>query len=101
MVGTTAQVHFISEPNNQCVAEEETAYFPCTYTGTSLRPKWRINENEYTISTLPLFHFFDGMGLLVTRISISMNMSQYTCFFNSQIMSNTAILTVVGSKSSK
>lgn len=63
-------------------------------------PKWRINSDVYTATTLPILHFFDGSGLLVVRVSASMNMSQYTCFFTN-IMSNTAILFVVQNKSSK
>lgn len=94
-------MHFVNEPQNQCAVEGENVYFPCTYTGTTLLPKWRINDNEYTISTLPLFHHFDGAGILVTSVSSTMNLSRYTCFFNNQIMSNTAILTIVESKLSE
>ena len=98
-----AQVWFINEPRDICIIEGENGFFPCTYAGTVAVPKWRINSVKYSSSTLPPQHFYNGSGLLVVRVSSSMNMFQYACLFDNAVplLSNTAHLIVVQSKSSK
>ena len=102
-IGCVAQIQFINEPQDVCITEGENGFFPCTYAGTVSVPKWTINHIKYSASTLPPQHFYNGSGLIVARVTSSMNMYQYTCLFDSvvSLLSNTAHLTVVQSKSSK
>ena len=97
------QFQFLSEPQDICVKEEETAFFPCMYTGTTSLPKWQINNRRYSASALPPLHFYNGSGLLIVSVSSSMNMNQYTYLFENTVplFSNTAHLFVVQSNSSK
>ena len=62
------------------------AYFPCRYTGTIKVPEWNIISNngvarQYTATTLPPFHYFNGTGLFITKIATSQNLTTYNCFF--------------------
>ena len=98
-----ANILYINEPRDICVSEGEDGFFPCTYTGTLAVPRWRINNDVFSTSTIPAQHFYNGTGLLVVSVSTAMNMYKYTCILDvdTQLFSNTACLLVVSSNSSK
>ena len=79
-------VTFLEQPTNISAVIKGQAYFPCRYTGTNKVPAWNIiNTNreasQYTATTLPPFHYFNGTGLLITRVTESLNLTTYSCFF--------------------
>ena len=79
-------VNFLKEPENVTTVIMGQAYFPCEYNGTNRVPQWRIVDNngvarQYSTTTLPPSHFFDGNGLNITRITQSQNLTTYSCFF--------------------
>ena len=92
---------FLSEPQDVCILEGEGTYFPCIYTGTTVLPYWKINGSLYPTNRLPGQHHYNGTGLIVHSISMSMNMQTYACLFQVStsegvmlLSSRTATLTV-------
>ena len=78
-------MNFVSEPQNQTVLEEKTAFFNCTIEGTTILPKWSIEyangtTKQYTRSRLPPYHFPLKEGILIKPVHKSLNMSRYMCF---------------------
>ena len=57
--------------------------------------------DDYTASTLPINHYFNGTGLLVRDINQSLNLTVYSCFLNLnigglyRITSTNGILTIL------
>ena len=98
------QIVFLQEPNNVTVVEGMDAFFPCTYHGTSGVPDWRIANNDFVISTLPHKHSYNGSGLVVSNVDLSLNMNSYSCFFSvyqgegkfMEIESTTGFLIITG-----
>ena len=76
------QIVFLQEPKNVTVAEGMVAFFACTYTGTTGVPVWRISNNVFVISALPPRHSYNGSGLVISSVDLSLNMNSYSCFFN-------------------
>ena len=73
---------FLQEPKNVTVAERMDAFFAYSYRGTSGVPSWRINDTVFVISALPPKHSYNGSGLVVNSVDLSLNMTSYTCFFS-------------------
>ena len=76
------QIVFSQEPKNVTVFEGMDAFFPCTYHGTSGIPTWRITNTSFATSALPPRHSYNGSGLVVSSVNLSLNMSSYSCFFS-------------------
>ena len=76
-----AQIEIISQPRDVVLTEDEDAFFVCTYHGTTILPKWRINDVKYSNSRLPAQHFYNGSGLVVTNVRKHMNLWIYSCYF--------------------
>lgn len=77
------------------------AYFPCTYEGTDVTPGWRIvhangEASHYTATTLPINHYYNGMGLLVREIDQTLNLTVYSCFFKFNIAGSYRIMSLNG-----
>ena len=95
---------FLQEPKNVTVAERTDAFFACSYRGTSGVPSWRINNTVFVISALPPKHSYNGSGLVVSSVDLSLNMTSYTCFFSvyigggefEDIQSNTGFVIIAG-----
>ena len=64
------------------VFEGMDAFFPCYYHGTSGIPTWRIGKTEFATSALPPPYFYNGSGLVVSNVDLSLNMTSYSCFFS-------------------
>ena len=102
----SGQIVFLQEPANVTVAEGTTAFFACTYNGTTAAPEWKINDRPYLLCSLPSRHSYDGSGLVVENVNLSMNMNSYSCFFEllpcdgtvslKEIESNTGFLFITG-----
>ena len=75
------QIVFIQQPKNVTVNENTDAFFPCTYFGTTDVPTWRINDNDFVTSGLPPKHSYNGTGLVVHNVDLSLNNYSYSCFF--------------------
>ena len=95
------RIVFIQQPKNVTVSEGTDAFFPCSYRGTSGVPAWRINNDDFVTSALPPRHSYNGSGLVVSNVDLSVNRNSYTCFFtvyiNGQFMdikSNTGFLII-------
>ena len=73
---------FLQEPKNVTVSEGLNAFFACTYNGTSRVPVWRIANEVFVTSALPPRHSYNGFGLVVSRVELSLNMTSYSCFFS-------------------
>ena len=73
------QIVFLQEPKNVTVAEGKDAFFPCSYLGTNRSPSWTINSHIFLISSLPPKHSYNGSGLIVSNVDLSLNMSSYSC----------------------
>ena len=71
----------LQEPKNVTVFEGMDAFFPCYYHGTSGIPTWRIANHEFATSALPPRYFYNGSGLVVSNVDLSLNMTSYSCFF--------------------
>ena len=67
------------------VPEGADAFFACTYHGTTGVPVWRITNNVFVTSALPPRHSYNGSGLVVSNVDLSLNMNSYSCFFNVHI----------------
>ena len=101
---TTGQIVFLQEPKNVTVAERMDAFFACTYRGTSGVPTWKIADNTFVTNALPPKHSYNGSGLVVNSVDLSLNMTSYACFFSefigggqfSDITSNTGFLIIAG-----
>ena len=76
------QITISREPNNVTVTEGMDAFFACTYVGTSGVPSWRIANHVFAINALPPRHLFNGSGLIVSNVDMSMNMTSYSCLFS-------------------
>ena len=76
----TGQIIFLQEPRNVTVTEGVDAFFPCTYYGTNRSPHWKINSSIYSISDLPPRHLYNGSGLVISNVDLSLNMTSYSCF---------------------
>ena len=66
---------FLQEPKNVTVAERMDAFFAYSYRGTSGVPSWRINDTVFVISALPPKHSYNGSGLVVNSVDLSLNMT--------------------------
>lgn len=99
-------VTFRSQPVNVTTVIGGQAYFPCTYEGSSVAPSWRIVDKngearDYTITTLPVNHYYTGDGLLLRNIDKSLNLTVYSCFLKfhiagyHQISSSNATLNIL------
>ena len=95
------RIVFIQQPQNVTVSEGADAFFPCSYLGTSGVPSWKINNKVFVTSPLPSRHLYNGSGLVVSNVDLSLNMSSYSCFFtvyiNGEFMdikSNTGFLII-------
>ena len=87
-VDTDASIVFTAHPQDNCVRENENAYFRCEYIGTSSRPNWMINGEQVLASSLPPKHFLNKTGMIVTSVNRTMNNWTYACFFLIFIDSN-------------
>ena len=76
-----AQIMFLQEPKNMTVSEGMDAFFACTSNDTSGVPTWRIANHEFATSALPPRYFYNGSGLVVSSVDLSLNMTSYSCFF--------------------
>ena len=72
---------FLQEPKNMTVSEGMDAFFACTSNDTSGVPTWRIANHEFATSALPPRYFYNGSGLVVSSVDLSLNMTSYSCFF--------------------
>lgn len=61
------------------VGNGKDAFFPCTYNGSFSFPFWRIANQEYSPDNLPLKHYLNNTGIIVSNVNIMMNMWSYTC----------------------
>ena len=75
------QIVFLQQPMNVTLAAGMDAFFACTYLGTSGVPDWRISNNVFVASALPPRHLYNGSGLVVSNVDLSLNMSSYSCLF--------------------
>ena len=73
---------FVEEPQNVTVPEGVDVFFPCSYQGISGVPTWRISKQVFISSDLPPKHSFNGSGLIVHNVDLSLNMTSYSCFFS-------------------
>ena len=95
---------FLQEPKNVTVIERMDAFFACSYRGTSGVPAWKIARETFVTNSLPPKHSYNGSGLVVSSVDLSMNMTSYACFFSvyigrgqfGDIESSTAFLIVAG-----
>lgn len=69
--------------------------FSCTYEGSVAVPTWRINEQLYTWSSLPDRHIFNGKGLRIKNVDVSMNGTNYQCIIPGVGQSTVGILIVL------
>ena len=76
-----AQIMFLEEPRNVTVSEGTDAFFACTSNDTSGVPTWRIANHEFATSALPPRYFYNGSGLVVSSVDLSLNMTSYSCFY--------------------
>ena len=81
----TGQIEFLEEPRNVTVVERTDAFFACSYRGIRGVPSWRIDNIPFVISTLPPKHSYNGSGLVVSNVDLSLNMTSYACFFTVHI----------------
>lgn len=75
-------VVFVCEPQDTKAVSGNDAFFPCTYTGTSVVPHWSVNQTRmYPVSALPSGHRHNDTGLIVHNVDTSMNATKYQCCF--------------------
>ena len=74
-------VTFIHQPQDTVVSIGSSAFFPCTYSGTRTVPHWKVNNTRYTESALPSGLMYNGTGLIVHNVDLSMNATKYKCCF--------------------
>lgn len=80
-----------------------SAFFPCTYTGTSTLPLWRIGGTVHDRLSIPPRHSFSSSGLTIHDCKIADNGVSYMCFFEvisrdlalSEVQSDAGFLHVV------
>ena len=104
ILSVLGKIMFLQEPRNVTVSEGADAFFPCTYHGTTGVPDWRISNNVFVTSVLPPRHSYNGSGLLVRNVDLSLNVTPYTCLFTvfveggqiSDIESSTGFLLITG-----
>ena len=75
------RIVFLQEPKNVTVFEGMNAFFACTYEGTNVVPRWRINNQIFVASALPRGHSYNRSGLVISSVDLSLNMTSYSCFF--------------------
>jgi len=73
---------FLQHPKNVTVVESMDAFFACSFQGTSGVPSWKIAHEVFVTSALPPKHSYNGSGLVVSIVDISLNMTSYACFFS-------------------
>ena len=74
------------EPQDTKAVIGKNAYFPCTYIGTTGVPDWLLNQTDmHPVSALPLGHSYNGTGLIVHHVNISMNATRYQCCFEAHV----------------
>ena len=76
------QIDFLKEPNNVTVFEGNAAFFPCTFVGINVAPRWRINNEMFVTSALPRGYSYNRSGLVISSVDLSLNMTSYSCFFS-------------------
>ena len=81
----SGQIVFLQEPKNVTVLEGADAFFACTYHGTTGVPVWRIANDVFVASALPARHSYNGSGLVISNVDLSLNMNSYSCFFSIHI----------------
>ena len=73
---------FLKEPKNVTAFEGESAFFPCTFEGINVAPRWRINNQVLVTSALPRGYSYNRSGLVISSVDLSLNMTSYSCFFS-------------------
>ena len=75
-------VIFIHQPQDTTTVSGNDVFFPCTYTGTRGVPHWLVNQTSaHFVSALPSKHSYNGSGLIVHNVEVSMNATKYQCCF--------------------
>ena len=73
---------FMRKPQDTKAVVGNNAFFPCIYTGTRGVPHWLINQTiTHVVSQLPLGHSYNGTGLIVHNVDVSINATTYQCCF--------------------
>ena len=96
------QIVFLQEPKNITVLDGMDAFFACTYEGINGVPSWRITNQIFVTNALPPRYSYNGSGLVVNSVDLSLNMTSYSCFFTvyqgglRDIDSTTGFLIVAG-----
>ena len=72
----------MQQPQDTKTIVGSNVFFPCTFTGTRGAPHWLINQIRHVVSQLPLGHSYNGTGLIVHRVGVSMNATEYQCCFS-------------------
>ena len=78
---TGQDVTFMEQPHDTKAVVGNNAFFPCTYTGTRGVPHWMINQMTHVVSRLPSGHSYNGTGLIVHKVDVSINATTYQCCF--------------------
>ena len=75
-------LHFIEQPRNVTLKEDETANFSCVYNGSGVI-SWRINGTTYSLNSLPPNHrvvpLTKGESIIINDIVTQLNGSTYQC----------------------
>lgn len=78
----TCTFSWIRQPSNVTVLVGFDVFFPCEYLGLSALPLWRRNGKTFSAHNPPRHHSINGSGLIISDVSLSMNMSWYSCFLD-------------------
>ena len=57
------------------------AYFACTSNDTNGVPTWKIANHVFASSALPPRYSYNGSGLVISNVDLSLNTTSYSCFF--------------------
>ena len=96
----------MDQPQDVKTVIGNSAFFPCTYTGTRGVPHWSVNQTDsYPDGALPSKHIYNGTGLIVRNVDMSMNATSYKCCFEvevhpgaiEEICSSTGMLIIITS----
>ena len=77
-------IHFIPgrQPNNTYVKEGEMVSCYCEYSGTESLPYWRVNETDYSVSSVPVTAgFIANASGLFFEARLEMDSTNFQCFF--------------------
>ena len=79
-VGMHGAVVIINEPADAYVTEGDSAYFQCSYTGSSDLPVWTINGDHFIVSYPPRHTYHSRNQVLeVFNTQLADNGSTYQC----------------------